>query len=439
MIAVLGAGMAGCGALTRLRREQIDDVIMFDMKPHIGGHTASYAYESGFTFDEGPHISFTKDERMKALFAANVGGKYETIHAQVNNYWQGHWIKHPAQCNLHGLPQELLVEILKELIDAHYCEPGPIANYEDWLVASYGRRFAETFPMQYGLKYHTTQAANMSTDWLGPRLYRPQIDEVLRGALSPMTADVHYIQDFRYPTRGGFVSYLAPMLRDVPVRLNHRLDGIDPRSRTLRFANGVVVPYDHIISSIPLPELIPLINGAPADVRDAASRLSCSTCVIVNLGIARPDISDWHWTYFYDQDFCFSRLNFPHMLSPHNAPPGCGSIQAELYFSRKYKPLTGTPEDWIEPTIRDLRRCGLLKDEDRILFKNVLLAPYANVIFDLERAASLAVVHGYLDDLGVRWCGRYGEWAYIWTDESFVSGERAAERVLDSLNVRASH
>ena len=62
MIAVLGAGMAGVGALTRLKREGIDDAVVYDMKSHIGGHTASYEYDSGFTFDEGPHISFTTDE-----------------------------------------------------------------------------------------------------------------------------------------------------------------------------------------------------------------------------------------------------------------------------------------------------------------------------------------------------------------------------------------
>jgi len=56
--------------------------------------------------------------------------------------------------------------------------------------------------------------------------------------------------------------------------------------------------------------------------------------------------------------------------------------------------------------------------------------PYANVIFDLERAASLALVHGYLDELGIGYCGRYGDWGYMWTDESFMSGERAAEATL---------
>jgi protoporphyrinogen oxidase len=436
MIAVLGAGMAGCGAFTRLKAEGIDATV-FDMRAHIGGHTASYRHPSGFTFDEGPHISFTKNERMKALFAANVNGEYETIHARVNNLWQGHWIKHPAQCNLYGLPKELLVKLLQELIDANYTETGEIRHYEDWLVASFGRLFAETFPMQYGKKYHTTSASNMSTDWLGPRLYKPKLEEVLHGAISPSTPDVHYISDFRYPSHGGFLSYLAPMLRNVPVRLSHTLTGLDPRAGTLTFGNGTTVDYDHAISSIPLPELIPLIAGTPQDVRDAAAALACTTCVIVNIGINRSDISDWHWTYFYDQDICFSRVSFPHLLSPHNAPTGCGSIQCELYYSSKYRPLEGTPASWIADSKHDLLRCGLLRESDTVLHEDVLIAPYANVIFDLERASALAIVHGYLDDIGVRYAGRYGEWAYIWTDESFMSGEKAAERVLDSLNVRA--
>jgi hypothetical protein len=56
--------------------------------------------------------------------------------------------------------------------------------------------------------------------------------------------------------------------------------------------------------------------------------------------------------------------------------------------------------------------------------------PYANVIFDLESTASVAIVHGYLDDIGIGYCGRYGDWAYIWTDQSFVSGESALRKTL---------
>jgi protoporphyrinogen oxidase len=122
------------------------------------------------------------------------------------------------------------------------------------------------------------------------------------------------------------------------------------------------------------------------------------------------------------------------MLSASNVPPDKGSIQAEVYFSDKNKPMTGAPDEWIEPVIRDLHRCGLLREDDRMLFKNAMLVKHANIIFDLERSAALEKVHAYLDDIGISYCGRYGDWGYLWTDESFISGEKAAQKSIDKIN-----
>ena len=80
--------------------------------------------------------------------------------------------------------------------------------------------------------------------------------------------------------------------------------------------------------------------------------------------------------------------------------------------------------------ITDLKRTGVLRETDRILFRHAMHIPYANVIFDLESTASAAAVHGFLDDIGIGYCGRYGDWAYIWTDQSFVSGENALQKIL---------
>ena len=70
--------MAGFGAAHRLHQEGIAPV-MYDKNAYYGGHTMSFRYESGFLFDVGPHISFTKDTRIQELFADSVGGRYETI------------------------------------------------------------------------------------------------------------------------------------------------------------------------------------------------------------------------------------------------------------------------------------------------------------------------------------------------------------------------
>lgn len=433
-IIVLGTGMAGFGAANRLQAEGIAPV-MYDKHSYHGGHTASFRNHKGFLFDIGPHISFTKDPRVQNLFADSVDQQYETLAINLNNYWQGYWPKHPVQLHLHGLPDDVVVKVISDFVDERQKPEKPILNYSDWLISSFGRTFAEFFPMRYTRKYHLTSAENMSTDWLGPRIYRPSLEEVLRGALSPSAPHVHYITHFRYPSAGGFVNYLNKFLPMGNLKLKHELISIDPRARLLRFANGHETQYDGLVSSLPLPELIKMISGTPDDVAQAALRLACSTCVLVNLGVNRADLSEAHMTYFYDEDICFTRLGFPHMLSSHNAPPRTGSIQAEVYFSAKYKPLVGSPDSWIEPVIKDLHRCGLLREDDAILSKEAMLLPYANIIFDLDRAAALKIVHAYLDDLGIAYCGRYGEWGYMWTDESFKSGELAAERALsNSLN-----
>jgi len=420
--------MAGFGAATHLHSAGIKAAV-FDKNSYYGGHTASFRDQNGFLFDLGPHISFTKDPRIQEVFAKYVDQKYEALQVKLDNYWRGLRLTHPVQLHLNGLPKDLIVEIVADFVKEHSVER-KVKNYEDWLVASYGRKFAELFPMQYTRKYHLTTADNMTTDWLGPRMYRPSLEEMLRGALAPWAPDVHYITNFRYPTNGGFVSYLKDLPDIADLRLNHELTAIDPRQKQLHFSNGVKTRYDALVSSVALPDLVPMITGAPQDVVDASQRLACSTCVLVNVGVNRSDLSDGQITYFYDEDICFTRLSFPHLLSATNVPPGCGSIQAEVYFSRKYRPLTQSPESIIDQVIADLYRSGTLREGDKIMSRHAKVVAYANVIFDLERTAALETVHGYLKDIGIDYCGRYGDWGYMWTDESYISGERAAQSAL---------
>lgn len=429
--------MAGFGAGHALDAAGVP-FICYDRNPYYGGHTWSFRYDSGFVFDEGGHISFTKDERIRDLLARNVGGRYEELRLKIDNYWRGRRITHPVQCNLRGLPGDLIVDTIKDFVAAHQTPMRAQPDYAQWLYQTYGRTFAETFPMVYGRKYHTTTMDQLTTDWIGPRMYRPSLDEVVRGAVAGQRASVHYVDAFRYPSSGGFVSYLEAFARRFELRLNHRLCGLDPKERVLRFANGTSALYERVISSIPLPELIPLIDGVPPDVLAASRKLAFTTAVLINLGIGRSDISETHITYFYDEDIRFSRVNLPHMFSSNNAPPGAGTIQAEVYFSDKYRPLRGRPEALIEPVIADLRGCGFIRDDDSILLKDAAVNRYANVIYDHDRAPALATVHGFLEDIGVACCGRYGNWDHAWTDEAFISGERAAMEIVAELGYRSA-
>jgi protoporphyrinogen oxidase len=435
-IAVLGTGMSGFGAAHRLAGEPVD-VVLYDKAPFFGGQTVSFRSPSGFTFDKGPHVSFTKDERMQAILAEAVDGQFETVQYQLENHWKGHRLPHPVQTNMHGLPVDVMAKVIEDFAKQSTVST-EIKNYDDWLVAAYGRYFADNFPVQYTEKYHTTSPRNLTTEWIGPRMYRPSLEELLRGALAPAKPNAHhYITGFRYPSRGGFMSYLEKWAQRATMKLGHQVVRIDPARKLLTFANGKEERYDALVSSIALPDLLPLIAGAPADVLAAAERLACSGCVLVNIGVDRPDLTPAHISYYYDRDIVFSRTSSPHLMSPHNAPAGCGSIQAEVYFSKKYMPLQGQASDYLQPVIRDLRRVGLLREDDKILFSDTKLIDYANIIFDHDRPEAVRTVHGYLDDVRIRHCGRYGDWAYYWTDDSYKSGEGAATRALQDLSLPA--
>jgi protoporphyrinogen oxidase len=424
--------MAGLGAGYALEQASVP-FVCYDKNSYFGGHTRAFRYDSGFVFDEGGHISFTKHNHVRDILAGNVRGHFEERSLRIDNYWRGYRIPHPVQCHLRGLPAKLVIQVIQDFVSVQGREPQIGQSYAHWLYETYGKTFAETFPMAYGRKYHTTTMDRLTTDWIGPRMYRPSLEEVLRGTIEGGVTGAHYVGNFRYPSTGGFVSYLEPFAKRFEVKLSHRLVGLDPKQKVLRFDNGEQVAYDQVISSIPLPDLIPLIDGAPRDVLESAGRLAFTQAVIINLGVNRSDLSDTAITYFYDEDIIFSRVNLPHMFSEKNAPLGCGTIQAEVYFSDKYRPFRGVPNDLIEPVIGDLRRCGFIRGNDSIMLKEAAINRYANVIFDMDRPKAVTAVHAFLDDIGVHYCGRYGNWDHAWTDEAFLSGEKAGQMALDAV------
>jgi protoporphyrinogen oxidase len=59
---------------------------------------------------------------------------------------------------------------------------------------------------------------------------------------------------------------------------------------------------------------------------------------------------------------------------------------------------------------------------------------YANVIFDHGRQKNLAIVHDYLDSIDIKYIGRFGEWDYLWSDQSLMSGKKCASGIISEIN-----
>lgn len=431
-IIILGAGMAGYGASHKLKQSGIE-TITFEKENHIGGHCASYIFDNKWVFDDGPHISFSKIDYIKKIFAENIDHDYCEFEANVDNYWKGKWIKHPAQINLFGLPPEFNTQILLEMVELQKQSNPIVNNYKEWLYATYGKTFSDNFPVKYTRKFHTTDPENMSIDWLGPRLYQPRLSEVLYGMLSPRTNDVHYIKGFRYPNKGGFVSFMKGIHDVTNIQFKQELTGINLKKKKLIFNKKNEIDFNTCFSSLPLKRIIELMEDAPIEITEAANKLAVTQCLIVNFGLKRENLSPCHWRYVYDEDFYTTRISFPSMFGPGNTPPGHGSIQVEVYFSDKYKPFKGNIHDYIDIVKNELIKMGILSPDDEILFQNAWLSPFAQIIFDHERQRNVELLHSFLKENNIFFGGRFADWSYTWSDESFQRGEEAAEEIMSKL------
>jgi UDP-galactopyranose mutase len=265
---------------------------------------------------------------------------------------------------------------------------------------------------------------------------RPSLEEVLTGALTDQTKGFGVNSEFRYPREGGFgtiAEALAHAVGRERIRFGHRITRLDPERREVEFNSGeMVMPYEAIISTVPLPDLVRIIPTAPGAVRRAAGLLRTNSILVVNLGIDRPQLTRKHWIYFPEPDYSFFRISFPMNFAPNMVPPGTSSIACEIAYSADRKiDRAGI----VDQVVADLRRANVLSASDVVVFQDVMDIKYAYVLFDRERKPAVRLIHEYLRANDVYPCGRYGEWAYLWSDEAILSGRHAAQMLQRKLDL----
>ena len=412
---ILGAGIAGISAAYHLKQKGESSVI-FEKDNDWGGLCGFFEID-GFRFDRFVHFTFAKDEKIAELFAKS-SPLY--AHPPVSyNYWRGCWLKHPAQNNLAPLPIEEKVKIIDSFVNRPRKDVAEISDYAEWLRVQYGDYFAENFPFAYTRKYWGVEAKQLETKWVGNRLHVSPLPEVLRGAFAEQQENFYYTKFMNYPKKGGFRSIMNECRKGLDIRLNKKAVRIDTAAKQVEFSDGTVENYDNLISSLPLPEIIKMISDVPENVQNAAKQLRWTCGYQVSLGFNRPDVAKYLWFYIYDEDVPPARVYSPNLKSPDNAPKGCSSLQAEVFFANDAK--IADKDEVLQQTVSKLKEICQFKDSD-VVVKDIRFEPYANIIFTPEIYESRKVVREWLQAQGIKTIGRFGEWDYLWSHQAFESG-----------------
>ena len=411
----MGAGIAGISAAYHLKQKGESSVI-FEKDNDWGGLCGFFEID-GFRFDRFVHFTFAKDEKIAELFAKS-SPLY--AHPPVSyNYWRGCWLKHPAQNNLAPLPIEEKVKIIDSFVNRSRKDVAEISDYAEWLRVQYGDYFAENFPFAYTRKYWGVEAKQLETKWVGNRLHVSPLPEVLRGAFAEQQENFYYTKFMNYPKKGGFRSIMNECRKGLDIRLNKKAVRIDTAAKQVEFDDGTVENYDNLISSLPLPEIIKMISDVPENVQNAAKQLRWTCGYQVSLGFNRPDVAKYLWFYIYDEDVPPARVYSPNLKSPDNAPDGCSSLQAEIFFANGAKVVD--KNIILQKTVEKLKEICQFNDSD-VVVKDIRFEPYANIIFTPEIYESRKVVREWLQAQGIKTIGRFGEWDYLWSHQAFESG-----------------
>jgi len=84
-------------------------------------------------------------------------------------------------------------------------------------------------------------------------------------------------------------------------------------------------------------------------------------------------------------------------------------------------------------TINKLVEHEIINKKD-INFIDVRYKKYANIIFDSNYKKSREYIINYYKKFNVNFVGRFGSWAYLWSDQCFISGKITAQKIYKNLD-----
>ena len=481
---VVGAGPTGLSAAYHLGA----DALLVEREARVGGWCRSIV-DRGFTFDFAGHIMFSNDPYVHGMYRLLLG---ENVHWQDREAWiwsKQVYTRYPFQGALYGLPPDVIRECIVGAIEARFgpmsgpespsdkdpgadytgperrgmFEPlvgssagtarprpamytgperrrpalgdGPPKNFEEFIYKVWGAGIAKHFAIPYNRKLWAVPLEEMETSWLGGRVPLPNLEEMIEGALSPVPKPMGPNARFGYPLRGGFQALMDGFLPhlEAELRLGTEVVAISTAARTVTLDDGSVVPYRHVVSTMPLPRLVALVGDeAPAEVHEAAAGLRHVSVRCVNIGVGREHLTEKHWIY-YPEDTVFHRIFVQGNASPHCNPPGGFGLTCEITYSEA-KPLPCDGDALIRRCIDDCIRVGFFGPDDPILAANQIDMPIAYVVYDHARAANVERIRVWMTERGIVLAGRYSEWEYYNSDHAFVAGRKAAEEVQAALN-----
>lgn len=399
--------------MTGLAASWISGVPALEAAPQPGGICRTYS-ESGYRFETGGgHWIFGGDPMLNRFLEALTPFRYYERRSSVWLPELAAFVPYPIQNNLHGLPKAMAETILREMQGAPQHRSGILA---EWLRESFGDTLHDLF---FG-PFHELYTAGEHTRIAVQDVFKTPLDlraveRGLRGGAAP----TGYNQTFSYPP-AGLDTLAATLARGGDIRTGSEVVRVDTSARELHLADGSSLPYEWLMSSLPLDAMLSLTG-----LRIEAEPGIRTAVLVLNLGGERGErMPTDHWAYVPRSRAGFHRVGFYSNVDGYFVPDENPSL-ASLYVERAFPAGTRLDEatigEYARDAIAELQEWGWMGDVP------VVSPTWVETAYTWSRPGSAwrAEAMRELAGLGILMTGRYGKWQFQGIADSLRDGFHA--------------
>ncbi len=418
---VLGAGPAGIAAGMALGgRGRV-----LEQSASAGGLSSSL-YLDGAVFDLGGHSFHTPHPGVRRLAESAIDLFEQTRDARC--FTHGQLIPYPFQKHFRRIADASVASECSSGLSQAGGETRA-SHFLEYLEQRFGAGIAKHFLVPYNQKLWGSDLKRLAADWVGERVAAPEGEresfEETGGRRKPLQPNTRVA----YPARGGFGDLMAQLACRLPdARYDSRVVAIDTRDKLVTTQCGARHSYQRLISTLPLPTLVGLCGGAPESVTRALAALEHLSLKVVLLVLDHPVSTEVQRVYCADDTVPAHKVAFNHNSSDYLRALPHNGVMAEISCA---KPLPSN-EELAQWTIRGLEKMQLLS-RDRLVRSQVIDVSHAYPVPTHGRDAAVAEIRSWLRERDIETLGRFGEWAYINSDEAMHRGLALGKRLLEEV------
>jgi len=439
MILIIGAGPCGLGAAKRLAENGRAEWELLEGQDIPGGLAASFVDDKGFTWDIGGHVQFSHYKYFDKAMVEFLGEDGWLHHDRESWVWiKDRFVPYPFQNNIRRLPPEDLRKCLNGLKEAAQSLKAKPENFREWIRATFGAGLAEIFLEPYNFKQWAFPPELMNTTWMGERVSVVDLARITRN-IELKKDDVSWGPNnkFQFPKHGGTGAVWRAAAGKLPhekLHFNKRVISVDLKGHACRTEDGATYKYEHLISTLPLDELV-RISGQSQFEPLVERGLLYSSSNIVGLGLSgKPadELAKKCWMYFPEDNCPFYRATVFSNYSPYNVPDIAKNWSLMLEVSEsQYKPVDQSR--LLEDVIQGAINTKLISDRDRIVSTWTHRAEHGYPIPGLHRDEALKELIPFFEKHDVYPRGRFGMWKYEVgnQDHCFMQGVEAIEHLVN--------